>query len=286
MNIVTTAVLPVAGMGSRFLPVTKASPKEMLPIIDKPLIQYIVDEAVASGIKQLVLVTSYTKRAIEDYFDSNFELETRLRERGKLELLQSIKALLPSDVSVVYVRQPEPKGLGDAVLCAEHIVGRQPFAVLLADDIIDANEPCLKGMIDRYQQTQGSVLAVEQVGRDRIHQYGVVQLAENGLDLSGIVEKPTAEQAPSNLGVIGRYILTPDVFDHLKNTPLGSGGELQLTDAIERLLAHERVTAFRFSGRRFDCGSKEGFLRATLAYAQKIPKLRAVLDEITAVESV
>jgi UTP--glucose-1-phosphate uridylyltransferase len=279
MTNITTAVLPVAGMGSRFLPVTKASPKEMLPIIDKPLIQYIVDEAVASGIKQIVLVTSYTKRAIEDYFDTNYELETRLFERGKHELLQSVQNMLPQDVSVVYVRQAAPKGLGDAVLCAEKVVGQQPFAVLLADDIIDAKQPCLAGMIEQYANTQGSVLAVETVPNELIHQYGVVQLDPVGQRVASIVEKPPAAMAPSNLGVIGRYILSPAIFTHLKAIPAGAGGEIQLTDAIARLLAHERVSVYAFSGKRYDCGSKAGFLQATLAYAAKQPGLRSVIDQ-------
>jgi len=281
MKKITTAVLPVAGMGSRFLPVTKSSPKEMLPIIDKPLIQYIVDEAVASGIKQLVLVTSYTKRAIEDYFDSNFELETRLHERGKHELLDCIRKLLPDDVRVVYVRQSTPKGLGDAVLCAEQVVGDNPFAVLLADDIIDSATPCLAGMMDQYYQTRGSVLAVESVEPDFIHQYGVVKLGQNGSGIDAIVEKPERHLAPSNLGVIGRYVLSPKIFSYLKAIPAGVGGGIQLTDAIACLLSEENVTAYKFAGTRFDCGSKSGFLEATLAYAAKRSSMRPVLDKFT-----
>lgn len=279
MTAITTAVLPVAGMGTRFLPVTKSSPKEMLPIIDKPLIQYIVDEAVSSGIKKIVLVTSYTKRAIEDYFDSNFELETCLQQRGKLELLREVKSLLPDDVSVVYVRQSEPKGLGHAVLCAESVVGRQPFAVLLADDVIDSEKPCLKGMIEQFKQTQGSVLAVETVPRQRLNQYGIVSLHQGTDRICGMVEKPEIESAPSKLGVIGRYILTPRVFDYLKTTESGSGGEIQLTDAICQLLDEEYVSAHRFAGDRYDCGSKQGFLRATLAFAEKDPALLPVLQQ-------
>ncbi len=279
MTLITTAVLPVAGMGTRFLPVTKSSPKEMLPIIDKPLIQYIVDEAVSSGIKKIVLVTSYTKRAIEDYFDSNFELETCLQKRGKLELLREVKSLLPDDVSVAYVRQSEPKGLGHAVLCAESVVGRQPFAVLLADDVIDSSQPCLLGMMEQFRQTQGSVLAVETVERERLNQYGVVSLQHGSNRINNMVEKPEVESAPSNLGVIGRYILTPRVFDHLRTTESGSGGEIQLTDAICQLLDEERVSAYQFLGDRYDCGSKQGFLRATLAFAEKDALLLPVLQE-------
>ncbi len=276
---VKTAVLPVAGMGTRFLPVTKASPKEMLPIIDRPLIQYIVDEAVASGIKKIIFVTSFTKRAIEDYFDSNFELETRLLDRGKLELLRQVKCLLPPDVSIMYVRQPEPRGLGHAVLCAQSAVGSEPFAVLLADDIIESTKPCLKGMIEQFYATKGSVLAVESVQSERLSQYGVVGLTEDGSRICQMVEKPSIEQAPSNMGVIGRYVLTPRIFDHLKTIPAGAGGEIQLTDAICRLLSEETVSPYRFDGLRFDCGSKEGFLRATLAYASKDPALLPVLKE-------
>ena len=274
---IRTAVLPVAGLGTRFLPVTKASPKEMLPIIDKPLIQHVVDEAVAAGIKQLVLVTSYTKRAIEDYFDSNYELEKRLHERGKHELLKTIQQLLPADVSVVYVRQMAPRGLGHAVLCAEAVVGEQPFAVLLADDIIDADQPCLAGMVDRFQQTGGSVLAVEEVAPAHIHNYGVVSLQAGGDRIESVVEKPQAIHAPSNLGVIGRYILTPGVFKHLRLASAGVGGEIQLTDAIACMLREEYVSAHRFNGCRYDCGSKAGFLEATLAFAAKQPELRPVL---------
>ena len=278
MKKITTAVLPVAGMGTRFLPVTKASPKEMLPIIDRPLIQYIVDEVAASGIENLVLVTSYTKRAIEDYFDSNYELEQRLAERGKQELLARVHEVVPKNLNIAYVRQPEPKGLGHAVLCAERVVGNHPFAVLLADDIIDSSEPCLAGMIARYNQTGGSVLAVEQVDRSRVDQYGIVTLGREST-IAGIVEKPAIDQAPSNLGVIGRYVLTGDVFDKLRSLPPGRGGEIQLTDAIAQLIPNEPVTAYEFSGVRYDCGSKQGFFQATLAYAKKQPELLNVLRE-------
>ena len=274
---VTTAVFPVAGMGTRFLPVTKSSPKEMLPIVDKPLIQYVVEEAVAAGINQLVLVTSYSKRAVEDYFDSNFELEKRLEEKGNHELLELVRNIVPKDVSIVYVRQRDPLGLGHAVLCAKKVVGDQPFAVLLADDIIDCgNNYCLEQMVTSYNQTGASVIAVEEIPLTETKKYGIVSLAKNPTiphQMDGIIEKPDAAQAPSNLAVIGRYILSPRIFDLLETTRQGVGGEIQLTDAIAQLLKEEAVTAFSFEGHRYDCGTKLGFLEATISYALKRPDL-------------
>ena len=270
---VTTAVFPVAGMGTRFLPVTKSAPKEMLPIVDKPLIQYVVEEAVAAGINQLILVTSYAKHAVEDYFDTNFELETRLAEKGKFDLLETVRNIVPRDVSIVYVRQLEPLGLGHAVLCAKKVVGDNPFAVLLADDIIDCGEQyCLEQMVARYNSTGASVLAVEEVPRSETDKYGVVSLADKAdvpQQINAIVEKPAPEAAPSNLAVIGRYILTPRIFELLETTERGVGGEIQLTDAIAMLLKEQPVCAFEFEGIRYDCGSKSGFLEATIAYALK-----------------
>lgn len=274
---ITTAVFPVAGMGTRFLPVTKSSPKEMLPIVDKPLIQYVIEEAVAAGINQLVLVTSYSKRAVEDYFDSNYELEARLREKGKLDLLELVRNIVPENVSIVYVRQHEPLGLGHAVLCAKKIVGDEPFAVLLADDIIDCGQQfCLEQMVQSYMQTGASILAVEEVPKKDTNKYGIVSLTDNPRvphQINAIVEKPDPENAPSNLAVIGRYILTPRIFELLENTERGVGGEIQLTDAIALLLKEQPVVAFEFEGKRYDCGSKLGFLEATIAFALKHPEL-------------
>lgn len=272
---ITTAVFPVAGLGTRFLPVTKAGPKEMLPIIDKPLIQYVVEEAISAGITELVLVTSSSKRAIEDYFDSNYELESRLEQWGKYDILSVVKNILPQHVSVVYVRQTHPRGLGDAVLCAKHVVRDRPFAVLLADDIIDGGErSCLQDMLDVFEQTQSSVLAVEKISKIDTDKYGIVSLAGGeGNVIKAIVEKPKPDVAPSNLAVTGRYILTPRIFALLEETEKGVGGEIQLTDAIAKLLKEESITAFPFIGRRYDCGSRMGFLEATIDYALKRPEL-------------
>ena len=277
MTKVTKAVLPVAGLGTRFLPATKANPKEMLPIVDKPLIQYAVEEAVAAGISELIFVTSSSKRAIEDHFDSNFELESSLLERGKHELLKIVRGILPDGVSCAYIRQKSPQGLGHAVLCAKQLVMHEPFAVLLADDLIDGGQrSCLQQMMDVYQHTHNSVVAVEKIAPSETRKYGVVDL--NGVNeplamMHNIVEKPSPESAPSNLGVVGRYILTPQIFQLLEETPQGSGGEIQLTDAIAKLLRLEPVQALQFTGRRYDCGSKLGYLEATIAYALKHPEL-------------
>lgn len=289
-NQVTTAVFPVAGLGTRFLPITKTGPKEMLPIVDKPLIQYVVQEAVDAGITQLVFVTSNSKRALEDYFDRHFELERHLAEQGKSTTLAMIQEMVPDHVSIVYVRQPSPLGLGDAVWRARHVVGEQPFAVLLADDIIDCSPGnCLQGMLQVYHETQGSVLAVEHVAPEDTQQYGIVSVAQAetlGFQIDGIVEKPLPEVAPSQFGVVGRYILTPRIFDLLGATTKGIGGEIQLTDAIAALLKYEKIMAFPFSGKRYDCGSKLGFLEATVAYALQRPglggKLRHILQQMLA----
>lgn len=278
---ITTAVFPVAGMGTRFLPVTKAGPKEMLPIVDKPIIQYVVEEAVTAGITHLVFVTSNSKRAIEDYFDTNFELETRLRERGKMAALTSVQNILPKNVSFSYVRQANPLGLGNAVLSARHVVGNRPFAVLLADDILDCGDQnCLQNMIETYQKTQSSVIAVETVPKEHTGKYGIVSLCHDKHSLrqvDDIIEKPQPEQAPSNLAVTGRYILTPLIFDLLDQTERGIGGEIQLTDAIAKLLKVESVFAYPFVGQRYDCGSEIGLLKATIAFALKRPDLREAL---------
>lgn len=275
---VTKAVFPVAGMGTRFLPATKANPKEMLPIVDKPLIQYAVEEAVAAGITQLIFVTSSSKRAIEDHFDSNFELESKLEERGKLHMLSIVKDILPAGVSCAYVRQPNPLGLGHAVLCAQPIVGNEPFAVLLADDLIDCGDHyCLERMTQLYEQTGHNVIAAQRVAPEDTNKYGIMALdaqhPETGR-LCDIIEKPDTANAPSNLAAIGRYVLNPRIFDLLAKIGVGAGGEIQLTDAICALLKEQAVVAYQFEGTRYDCGSKLGYLQATVNYAMRHPELR------------
>jgi len=274
---VTKAVFPVAGLGTRFLPATKANPKEMMPIVDKPLIQYAVEEAVAAGITELIFVTNSSKRAIEDHFDSNYELESSLLERGKYELLEIVRDILPEGVSCAYIRQKSPQGLGHAVLCARKLVGNEPFAVLLADDLIDGGQTsCLNQMVQAYQKTQSSIIAVQKIAHLETKKYGVVDVPETGetlMAIHGIVEKPDPDEAPSQLGVVGRYILSPMIFSYLEHVSHGSGGEIQLTDAIAGLLKNERVYAFQFSGKRYDCGSKLGYLEATIAYALKHPEV-------------
>lgn len=268
---VKKAVFPVAGMGTRFLPATKANPKEMLPIVDKPLIQYAAEEAIAAGVDELIFVTSSSKRAIEDHFDKNYEMETELEKRGKRELLNILRGIVPEGVSCVYVRQPEALGLGHAVLCAKPVVGNEPFAVILADDLINGGDhPCLTQMVDVFNDRQASVLGVERVDPGETNKYGIVKTAENKEQInkvSGIVEKPHPEVAPSNLAVVGRYILTPEIFALLEKTGRGAGGEIQLTDAIAMLLKEQDVFAYEFAGKRFDCGSKLGYLQATVEYA-------------------
>jgi UTP--glucose-1-phosphate uridylyltransferase len=275
---VTKAVFPVAGMGTRFLPATKANPKEMLPIVDKPLIQYAAEEAVKAGINELIFVTSSSKRAIEDHFDKNYELETELSHRGKTQLLSIVQNVVPKDVTCVYVRQPEALGLGHAVLCARPVVGDDPFAVILADDLIEcAAECCLSQMVGVYSEHGCSILGVEEVPRNETDKYGIVDPASTSGRNSivrNIVEKPAPEDARSNLAVVGRYILSPRIFAHLQTIPRGAGGEIQLTDAIEQLLKEEQVLAYRFEGKRYDCGSKLGYLQATVEYALRHPELR------------
>lgn len=277
MMKITKAIFPVAGLGTRFLPATKANPKEMLPIVDKPLIQYAVEEAVAAGITELIFVTSSSKRAIEDHFDSNFELEASLQGRGKKELLNIVKSILPEGVSCVYVRQTSPKGLGHAVLCAKQLVINEPFAVLLADDLIDNDKNgCLKQMVEVFYKTQASVISVERIKHEESKKYGVVApLHPRGVlsEITDIVEKPEPHNSPSNLGVVGRYILTPAIFGCLEETKTGSNNEIQLTDAISKLLKQESIYAYQFDGKRYDCGSKLGYLEATIAYALKHPEL-------------
>ena len=272
MRKVTKAVFPVAGMGTRFLPATKASPKEMLPIVDKPLIQYAVEEAVAAGITELIFITGRNKRSIEDHFDKAYELETELENRNKKKLLETVQQILPANVSCIYIRQAEALGLGHAVLCAKPVVGNEPFAVILADDLIDGEPGAMEQMVRVFNETHSSVLGVETVAREETGSYGIVEVATDGngrQQVSSIVEKPHPDVAPSNLAVVGRYILTPRIFDKLLNTVPGAGGEIQLTDGIAALLKDEPVLAYPFTGKRYDCGSKLGYLKATVEYGLK-----------------
>lgn len=269
---IETAVFPVAGRGTRFLPATKASPKEMLPIVDKPLIQYAAEEALSAGAKKLVFITGSSKRAIEDHFDSDPELEEALEAQGKHDLLKALKEIVPSWASCIYIRQPSPLGLGHAVLCARPVVGNQPFFIHLADDLIDASVSCLKQMAKVYEERQASVLGVETVPMQETDKYGIVATEERSGRLSKvkqIVEKPRPQNAPSNLAVVGRYVLSGTIFDKLERTGRGAGGEIQLTDAIADLLIDEAVYAYEFEGKRYDCGSKIGYLQATVEYGLK-----------------
>jgi UTP--glucose-1-phosphate uridylyltransferase len=274
---VKTAVFPVAGRGTRFLPVTKASPKEMLPIVDKPLIQYAVDEALSAGADTLVFITGSSKRAIEDHFDTNPELEAVLQAQGKQDLLDTLRGILPTWASCVYIRQPAPLGLGHAVLCARPVVGTAPFMVHLADDLIDAAVPCLKQMVEVFRAHGGSVLGVQNVPKQDTDKYGIVTLdskiAPRVGKMSHIVEKPKPEKAASTLAVVGRYLLSASLFDDLAKIGKGAGGEIQLTDGIARLMQREPVYAFEFEGKRYDCGSKLGYLQATVEYGLKHPSL-------------
>lgn len=287
MPRIKKAVFPVAGMGTRFLPATKASPKEMLPIVDKPLIQYAVEEAVAAGITEMIFITGRGKRSIEDHFDKAYELESELKARGKTETLECLHDLLPKEVSCVYIRQSEALGLGHAVLCARHVVGNEAFAVILADDLIDAEPSVMTQMVDVFARQRCSVLGVENVPRTETSQYGIVSVEswkDNLHKIQGIVEKPAPQDAPSTLGVVGRYILSPTIFDYLLSVKPGAGGEIQLTDAISMLLQDEPALAYEFSGTRYDCGSKLGYLKASVQYALKHPEVseefRTYLDSL------
>lgn len=272
MKPVRKAIFPVAGLGTRFLPATKAMPKEMLPVVDKPLIQYAVEEAAKAGINDMIFITGRHKRAIEDHFDSAPELERDLEVKGKTALLKTLRDIVPSGINFIFIRQPEPLGLGHAVLCGEPVIGNEPFAVILADDLIDSKKPVIEQLMKtREDKGGGSVLAVQVVPREKTKDYGIVKVAEKGdvTKVESIIEKPDPDKAPSTLAVIGRYILEPEIFDSLKKIPKGAGGEIQLTDAIARELEKKNTYVCSYEGERFDCGSKQGFLNATVHFARK-----------------
>jgi UTP--glucose-1-phosphate uridylyltransferase len=276
--MITKAVFPVAGLGTRFLPATKAQPKEMLPVVDKPLIQYAVEEAYDAGIREMIFVTGRTKRPIEDHFDMAYELETELEAASKHELLKVVQSIKPDDMECVFVRQPKMLGLGHAVLCAERLVGNDPFAVLLADDLMVGDKGITRQMVEIFSEWRVSILAVQEVPAEQTRRYGIcagTPVNERLMDLTQIVEKPAPENAPSRLGVAGRYILTPGIFEEIRRQPRGVGGEIQLTDGISGLLRREKVFAYRYEGIRYDCGSKEGFLQATVELALQHPELGA-----------
>ena len=277
MNKITKAVFPVAGLGTRFLPVTKSSAKEMLPIVDKPLIQYAVEEAIGAGITELIFITGRSKRAIEDYFDKAYELETELEMRGKTIMLEVLRSILPTHVSCIYIRQAEALGLGHAVLCAKPALNDAPFAVILADDLIDASPGVLAQMIKVYEQQQSSIVAVEQVAPHETGFYGIVdakKISTGLLRVEAIVEKPDPAVAPSNIAVVGRYILTPTILACLEKVHPGKGGEIQLTDGIAALMQQEQVLAYQYQGRRYDCGSKLGYMQANVEYALRHPEIK------------
>lgn len=275
MKKIRKAIIPAAGLGTRFLPATKAQPKEMLPIVDKPAIQFIMEEAIDSGIEEILIITGRNKRSIEDHFDRSLELEQQLKAQGKYDLLKMVEQI--SEITVHFIRQKEARGLGHAVLCARQFVGDEPFAVLLGDDLVDAAVPCLSQLINVYTDLGGSVLGVQPVPSEQTESYGIVEprpLKPNVWQAIRLVEKPSPEEAPSNLAVLGRYVLDPEIFHVLENTPPGRGGEIQLTDAICALAARQKVYAYQFEGRRYDIGDKEGFLEATVEQALKRPELR------------
>jgi UTP--glucose-1-phosphate uridylyltransferase len=287
MQQVRKAIFPVAGLGTRFLPATKAQPKEMLPVVDKPLIQYAVEEAYAAGVREMIFVTGRHKRPIEDHFDMTFELEVALEQSNKQELLEVVRSVKPKDMECIYVRQAQALGLGHAVLCGRRLVGNEPFAVLLADDLMIGQQPILGQMVEQFNDWRASIIAVQEVPAEHTRRYGIVagtMVNDRLMDITKIVEKPAPEDAPSRLGVAGRYILTPGVFHEIENQPRGVGGEIQLTDGIAALLRREKVFAYRYEGRRYDCGSKEGFLEANvelaLAHPQLGPGFRQFLQQL------
>ncbi|MBA3598101.1 MAG: UTP--glucose-1-phosphate uridylyltransferase GalU [Methylibium sp.] len=280
--LINKAIFPVAGLGTRFLPATKAQPKEMLPVVDKPLIQYAVEEAYAAGIREMIFVTGRSKRPIEDHFDMAYELEMELEAAGKAELLALVHQVKPDDMECVYVRQAKMMGLGHAVLCSERLVRNEPFAVLLADDLMVGTTPILKQMVEQFEEWRASIIAVQEVPADQTRRYGIVDgtpVNDRMMDITAIVEKPAPEDAPSLLGVAGRYILMPDVFSEIRAQPRGVGGEIQLTDGIAGLLRRQKVFAYRYEGKRYDCGSKEGFLQANVELALAHPEVSASFRE-------
>ncbi len=274
---VKKAIIPAAGLGTRFLPATKAQPKEMLPIVDKPTIQYIIEEAVASGIEEILIITGRNKRAIEDHFDKSIELENQLEAKGKKDLLNMVNGI-SNMVDIYYIRQKEPKGLGHAINCAKTFVGDEPFAVMLGDDVVDSEVPCLKQLIDCYNEYKTSILGVQEVPKEEVCKYGIVKgmhIENRVYKVKDLVEKPKIEEAPSNIAILGRYIITPQIFDILSNTEPGISGEIQLTDALNTLIKQEAMYAYNFEGRRYDVGDKLGFLEATVEYALKKEELRS-----------
>jgi len=278
---VKKAIIPAAGLGTRFLPATKAQPKEMLPIVDKPTIQYIIEEAVASGIEEILIITGRNKRAIEDHFDKSIELEYQLQQNGKEDVLKMVQGI-SNLANIYYIRQKEPKGLGHAISCAKTFVGDEPFAVMLGDDVVDSEVPCLKQLIDCYNEYETSILGVQEVPLSEVYKYGIVDgapIADRVYSVKDVVEKPPVDQAPSNIAILGRYIITPRIFDILENTKPGKGGEIQLTDALKTLISEEDMYAYNFKGRRYDVGDKEGFLEATVEYALKRDDLKKTFME-------
>ena len=273
---VKKAIIPAAGLGTRFLPATKAQPKEMLPIVDKPTIQYIIEEAVASGIEEILIITGRNKRAIEDHFDKSIELEYQLQQNGKEDVLKMVQDI-SNLANIYYIRQKEPKGLGHAISCAKTFVGNEPFAVMLGDDVVDSEVPCLKQLIDCYSEYKTSILGVQEVPLSEVYKYGIVDgalIEDRVYKVKDVIEKPSVDQAPSNIAILGRYIITPRIFDILENTKPGKGGEIQLTDALKTLISEENMYAYNFKGRRYDAGDKEGFLEATVEYALKRDDLK------------
>lgn len=273
---VRKAIIPAAGLGTRFLPATKAQPKEMLPIVDKPTLQYIIEEAIASGIEEILIITGRNKKSIEDHFDRSIELELELEKKGKLEILEEVRKI--SDmVNIYYIRQKEPKGLGHAINCARSFIGNEPFAVLLGDDIVDAEKPCLKQMIETYNKYKTTILGVQEVPKKDVCKYGIVDgnaIEDRIYKVNNLVEKPTVENSPSNIAILGRYIINPAIFEVLDNTKPGSGGEIQLTDALKELSQREAMYAYNFEGRRYDAGDKQGYLEATVEFALRRDDLR------------
>ena len=273
---VKKAIIPAAGLGTRFLPATKAQPKEMLPIVDKPTIQYIIEEAVASGIEEILIITGRNKRAIEDHFDKSIELELQLEQNGKEDVLKMVQGI-SNLANIYYIRQKEPKGLGHAISCAKTFVGNEPFAVMLGDDVVDSEVPCLKQLMDCYSEYKTSILGVQEVPLSEVYKYGIVDgvsIADRVYKIKDVIEKPRVEESPSNIAILGRYIITPRIFDILENTKPGKGGEIQLTDALKTLISEEDMYAYNFRGRRYDVGDKEGFLEATVEYALKREDLK------------